>query len=1146
MRSGMVLLLLIGALALGQEKKKPKPDTPKQAAFKALRAFKAKDRDALKALAEKDEPDPWLVADHLCAQGKHDAAHAFAKAAPRKDVERLPAYVESQRGNPDNAAARRTLAAAKRALATKGVKAMLVALQAADTLADDVVSVKILYVRGIAFNRLRRLAEGARALEAAAKLAKGLGWLRQAADALRDAGANAYHLSDWQGALAAWERHLAIEESRRNRAGVARALGNIGLIHRNLGAYPKALSYQERSLKLMEQLGDRAGIARALSRIGVIHENLDAYPKALSYQERALKLMEELGDRLGVAVALGTIGNIHRRLGAYPKALSYQERSLKLLEELGNRAGVAMILGAIGRSHQGLGAYRKALPYQERSLKLREELGDGAGIAATLGNIGRTHQNLGAYPKALSYQERSLKLMQKLGDRNGIATGLANIGTIHTILGAYAKALSYQERSLKLMEQLGDRAGIAKVLGNIGLIHQFLGAYAKALSYQERSLKLDEELGNRAGVATSLGNIGSIHQSLGDHAKALSYQERSLKLDEELGNRAGIATDLGNIGVIHQLLGAYAKALSYQERSLRLEEELGNRDGIAIRLGNIGVIHRCLGDYPTALKYQERARALASDLGSVDTEVISLWNLAHVHLAYKNPAEAAKAARRGVEKLPSLLGRLAEEQGAKAGERWVGLLDTGVGAGIALKDPAMVFYFLESGRAGGLLESLGGREALGGVGIPKELRKKEIEARAAVLAAQARHGQALKGKDLTEIKAAREALGRAREMLLEVAARIQRDAKAAANVTYPEAAKLETVQAGLGTDEALVLYALLSEDAVALVVTRKGARIVPLGKIKEIKVALEAAGVRRWRAGAARGERGVGLPDRPPDPFAGLDALKRKLVAPLGLGSDTKRLLVSPAGELAYLPFALLATEKTVVYVPSGTTYRVLLDEARKRGAGVLALGDPDYGTKRDAQAVAVFRRGGGLVPLPGTRAEAKAIGDRVLLGPAATERELSNALRKRKRWRAVHLACHGLVDLERPLLSSLALSPDPKNDGFLTVLEVFRMKIPADLVVLSACQTGKGKVYRTEGVVGFTRGFMFAGAPRVIVSLWKVDDEATRALMVKFYELWKPGKVATATALKKAQEFVRDHPDHPKWKHPYYWAAWQLWGLPN
>ena len=154
-------------------------------------------------------------------------------------------------------------------------------------------------------------------------------------------------------------------------------------------------------------------------------------------------------------------------------------------------------------------------------------------------------------------------------------------------------------------------------------------------------------------------------------------------------------------------------------------------------------------------------------------------------------------------------------------------------------------------------------------------------------------------------------------------------------------------------------------------------------------------------------------------------------------------------------------------------------------------------------------------------------------------------------------------------MLSSLALSNAGEDDGFLTALEILRTKIPADLAVLSACETGKGKIVKGEGIVGLTRAFMFAGAPRVICSLWKVDDEATKALMIKFYELWNgeaalskaPGAASNgsngdgkngmgcAAALKKAQEYVRDHLDKDgkrHWEHPYYWAAWVLWGLPN
>jgi len=121
-------------------------------------------------------------------------------------------------------------------------------------------------------------------------------------------------------------------------------------------------------------------------------------------------------------------------------------------------------------------------------------------------------------------------------------------------------------------------------------------------------------------------------------------------------------------------------------------------------------------------------------------------------------------------------------------------------------------------------------------------------------------------------------------------------------------------------------------------------------------------------------------------------------------------------------------------------------------------------------------------------------------------------------------------------VLSALALTGEP-----LRCMDIYRMRIPADLVVLSACETGKGKVYKAEGVIGWTRAFLFAGAPRVIVSLWKVDDQATRALMEKFYALWKDSKMPAATALKQAQAHVASQ---PQWKHPYFWAAWQLWGL--
>ena len=186
------------------------------------------------------------------------------------------------------------------------------------------------------------------------------------------------------------------------------------------------------------------------------------------------------------------------------------------------------------------------------------------------------------------------------------------------------------------------------------------------------------------------------------------------------------------------------------------------------------------------------------------------------------------------------------------------------------------------------------------------------------------------------------------------------------------------------------------------------------------------------------------------------------------------------------------------------------------------------------------------LSPLPATRNEVETIGTKKLLGPQASEKGFREAVGASEGWRAVHLACHGLVNVEHPMLSSLALSRSGEDDGFVTALEILRMQIPADLAVLSACETGKGKIVKGEGIVGLTRTFMFAGAPRVICSLWKVDDEATQSLMIKFYELWNPkeGKgLGAAAALKQAQAHIRAQ---KKWAHPFYWAAWALWGLPD
>ena len=324
----------------------------------------------------------------------------------------------------------------------------------------------------------------------------------------------------------------------------------------------------------------------------------------------------------------------------------------------------------------------------------------------------------------------------------------------------------------------------------------------------------------------------------------------------------------------------------------------------------------------------------------------------------------------------------------------------------------------------------------------------------------------------------------------------------------------------IGPDQVLVEYG----PSFALVITPESVRVAELEREADTLTGalLRPAGGGAWR--------GLSLPPKNGSGRASLDRLRSLLVAPLKLPESAKRIIISPYRNQAYVPFCLLLRDREVAYIDSATTYALLEQDGGTPTQDVFAVGDPVYAASESR--------------LPATRVEVDAVATEKALGAEATR---DNVLRSvsRKRWRSVHFACHALIDPVLPKRSALALTPTDSDDGKLSVLDIFTVRIAADLVVLSACETGRGKMSDSAGVVGFTRAFLYAGAPRVVVSLWKVGDEATRALMVKFYELWNPNigkRLPAITALKKAQEFVKSQ---EKWSDPYYWAAWQLWGLP-
>ncbi|MDF1702692.1 MAG: CHAT domain-containing protein, partial [Planctomycetota bacterium] len=440
------------------------------------------------------------------------------------------------------------------------------------------------------------------------------------------------------------------------------------------------------------------------------------------------------------------------------------------------------------------------------------------------------------------------------------------------------------------------------------------------------------------------------------------------------------------------------------------------------------------------------------------------------------------------------------------------LFEVGAAAALALGDPAALAEVLESGRAMALLESLEGREALRAIALREDHRRAETKARAAVAEARALYHRALRRRKRTVLRAA--------EAQLEVVVgRIRRDARARAGLVFPQADDLPTLAGHLTQGEVLVLYGQTRTHYLALVVTEAGGRIVPLATREVIDAACEAA---------------VAVTHASDVPHVkALAALETLLLKPLALGAKVQRVFVSPVGEIFRASLVSLDPKRIVAHVPSGTTLGLLRERRAARGKGVVAFGGVDYRTHAR------------LSDLPASKEEAGEVGERSILGKDATEAGVRSVMASATRLRALHFACHGLFDQERPMWSALALTRAAPDDGMLTVSEIFGLQVQADLVTLSACESGRGRVYQAEGLLGLPRAFAYAGAPRVLCSLWKVDDDATRALMGKFYALWNPKTGAgmpAAQALREAQAYVRAQ---PQWKAPYYWAAWVVWGLP-
>jgi hypothetical protein len=637
-----------------------------------------------------------------------------------------------------------------------------------------------------------------------------------------------------------------------------------------------------------------------------------------------------------------------------------------------------------------------------------------------------------------------------------------------------------------------------------------------------------------AGEAMALGNLAILAAEEGEPEKALAgLLEMRDTVPRGPGADGLLAAQLeGNLAEALLRVGKTSEAVVLARRALEGAEALGAEDLAANVRDTLADADVAQGRPAEAVANYQAVLDAAQRLQSDDLRLQGWSGIARAELLAKRPLQAARAAREAVAALDALTRHAPPGAVVDLRARRAEAYESGVLAALALENAGELSFFLEAGRCAELLSALGGRDGAERLALSEEAVARLAQARARAQATLTRLVEETAGG--VRGSAERQALRRrehdtALREVLEAERALDGEARAGAlrDALRPRIESVADLQRDLAEDEAFVAYGLAGTLACALVVTRSAANPVDLGPREGVDGAVEGLVVRSGR---------------PVDAEA-VKRLHDRIVKPLALPASVRRIQVSPDGSLCAAPFPLLLPpEVAVTFVPSATTRRMLLEGGRRRGQGVLAVGDPDVSGPRPppvlSSLAAAAKR---LERLPGAAREARLLGDLVIVGPLATEQALRDALKFVPRWRTVHLGCHGLVDARSPLASVLALAPGGGDDGWLTGYEILRMEVPADLVVLSACESGAGSYVAGEGLVGLTRAVMFAGAPRVVVSLWKADDDSTPVLMKELHARWKDG-VSASAALRDAQNAVREA--RPEWDHPAHWAGWQLWGL--
>lgn len=891
----------------------------------------------------------------------------------------------------------------------------------------------------------------------------------------------------------------------------------------------------------------------------------------------ALEIASRLNDKRLSGLTQYKIGWNQFGKGEIAQAIESYLQSKRLLEQAQQRRDLIYVLADLGTLYIFSADYVKAFQFSQDSLAVAEQFKgtketislwpDEYGIATALANLGNVTKRSGDYDKARQYFQQSLQALESIDPNQRkyafkVVDDLWDIGQSYSEEGDYLRALVYLDKSMTLATQSRETGRAAGITNSFGILYLNQRDYTKAIEFFQKGLTLANDANDRFKQADLLLNLGAAYQFNQDYASSLKYLTLASDLAKQINYAELLVLIQEATGVMFSAQGKYRDALNAVDAGLLTARRAGDEARMAELLWRRSQVNLANGDTARAIENATEAISLAEKLSLKNVHHLALTELAKAYRANGEndlAMQTFKKATAEIEQMRYQVAGLENERQLFFEDKVIPYHEM-VDMLVSQHRPEtneQALLTAESAKARVLLDVVsGGRVDLARVISDSEKQQeRKLNQQIVDLNNQISQQSGAAKSDEAVVRRLNEELKAARTRY-----EIWQDSTYAAHseltTKRPQisSASLSDINKLLNENAALLEYSFSDSRTYLFVLTKSGNGGAPILRTYPITVASSEI-AKRTRNFRDLITTQSGFAD---DARQLYDLLLKP--AETQLAGKTS-LCIVPDGILWDLPFQALQPraghylleDYALSYAPSLTVLgQMSLRKKSERSPSLLALGNPTMPTETAANFKIAYR-GEVLGPLPDAETEVGALkniwglaSSRILIGSTAQKKTFRSEASK---YQIIHFATHGILDDASPMYSRLVLARaenDPSDDGLLEAREIMQLDLHADLVVLSACQTARGRVGAGEGMIGMSWAFLIAGVPSMVASQWKVDSASTAKLMIDFHKALKQSQSTPESKSRALQQAALSVMKDPHYRHPYFWAGFVLLGNAN